>query len=384
MKESKTISICTYEQLQGVFRRAQEETMPVYLYRKPDFGGITLDFSAWNQVEVLDDENLMAIVQPGVLLQDLRTVAGSKGLRFIPGDTALFETLSVGEWVYRGCPNLSCWKYGAGKHFLLGSTYVFPNGDMTAVGGKCIKNVTGYDFTRFLAGGYADLGAGVQYILKLLPQPAARRSYDVTIDAMEDMVKLIGALQAAPVPPAWLFWADKTAGIRLFGEKQRTRRVLFELDGNEAEVREYAARVDDILTACHAEVLVSGTVLPDVSFVEDNKNEFWLLDEFKVPYTSLGDFAARADQLILQDHCKGGLFGQAADGKIHLYLDRPAGEELITSIQETARALGGAASGKYRRLYGSSARTKMDIIESNFKKGLDPKRIFNRMREAVQ
>ena len=385
MNDAAEKKISSREQLQEAFRQAQEKKTPVSLYRKAAPGGIVLDFSEWKEIEVFDIDNLMVIVPPGTLLKDLNNVAAAKGLRFIPADTPAFENLSIGEWAYRGCPNPSVWKYGAGKHFLLGGNYVLPNGDITPVGGKCIKNVTGYDFTRFLTGAYADLAVGVQYVIKLMPQPAYRKKYDVTVNSLTSALELISYLQNRSVPPAWLFWADETAGRKLFGQAQNGQRILFELDGNEAEVKDYEKEVDAYLAAAKSQVAAEAANIPDLSGLEEQADGFWLLDEMKIPYTAVETFAAKLSKLLGEKGIQGGLFGQLADGKIHLYLqqDRSQSKAVIAALQAEAYALGGATSGKYARLYERTVNSPLAALENAFKQRIDPQQIFNQ-GEVVQ
>jgi len=366
-------------ELQEVFREAQAKKTPVSLYRKAKAGGIALDFSEWKEIEVFDIDNLMVIVPPGTLLKELNAVASAKGLRFIPADTPAYENLSVGEWAYQGCPNPSVWKYGAGKHFLLGGSYVLPTGEITPVGGKCIKNVTGYDFTRFLTGAYADLAVGVRYIIKLMPQPAYRKRYDVTFKTLTEAIALIDYLQSRPVPPAWLFWADETTGSKLFGQAQKGQRVLFELDGNEAEVRDQAKEVDAHLAGVNSEIAAEAATIPNLSGLEETTEGFWLLDELKIPYTAVESFAAKLNKLLGEKGIQGGLFGQLADGKIHLYLqqDPQQSKAVITALQAEAYALGGIGSGKYARLYEGAANSPLAALENAFRQHIDPQQIFN-------
>lgn len=386
MKGVKTMAVSASEQLQKIFRQAQQEKNPVYLYRKPGDHGICLDLSKWNEIEVFDIDNLMVIVPPGIILRELNEAVTAKGLRFIPADSPYVASLSVGEWVYRGCPNLLSWKYGAGKHFLLGSSYVFPNGEATAVGGKCIKNVSGYDLTRFLAGAYSDFAVGVRFVLKLMPKPACRRRYDVEVNSLEAVIEIVSALQSRPIPPAWLYWADMSAGSKLFRQKQQGYRVIFELDGNEAEVGDYATAVDNILTACEAKSSAADTSFPDVSYLETKEEGFWLLDEFKVPYPVVNKFAETVKKAMQEYNWEGGLFGQLADGKINLYVKKADSRinSFIAKLQAEVCVLGGAASGKYERLYGTGGNGKLALLERNFKQRMDPALIFNRPAEVTE
>ncbi|MEN6567885.1 MAG: FAD-binding oxidoreductase [Veillonellales bacterium] len=380
MGVTRSISVSGVEQLQEVFRQAQQAKTPVYLYRQPRKQGICLDLSQWNDIEVFDVDNLMAIVPPGITLGELNRTAAAKGLRFIPADSPSIADLSVGEWAYRGCPNLLSWKYGAGKHFLLGSGYVFPNGEAATVGGRCIKNVSGYDLTRFLTGAYADLAVGVQFVLKLMPQPACRKRYDIEVASMEQAVNLIADLQSRPVPPAWLYWADSASGMKIFGARQQGERIIFELDGNRVEVCDFAATVDQMLAAYNATLLAAVTELPEMSCLETRAEGFWLVDEYKIPYPGMKQFSAAVKKAMDEYNWEGGLFGQLADGKINLYVKKADSRitNFITRLQDEARALGGSASGKYERLYSAGGTRNLVLLERNFKQRLDPALLFNR------
>lgn len=375
----KSVRVTGTDELQKILHSAQENKTPVSLYRKAKPDGIALDFSEWKDIEVLDIDNLMAIVPPGTLLGELNDAAGKKGLRFIPADTPAYDDLSMGEWVYRGCPNPSVWKYGAGKHFLLGGSYVLPNGDMTPVGGQCIKNVTGYDFTRFLAGAYADLAIGVQYIIKLMPQPAFRKRYDMVLPSLTNAIELIDSLHSRPIPPAWLFWADETAGSKLFGHEQKGHRILFELDGNEVEVRDYEKAVCTFLASAKGGIAEETSTIPSLSGLENSTDGFWLLDELKVPYTQMESFTARSSAIFGEKRVMGGLFGQLAEGKVQLFLDMKPEQckDIITALQAAAGALGGASSGKYKRLYEHGMNSQLAALENAFRKQIDPHQIFN-------
>lgn len=383
MTITNTVTSC--EQLQELFRQAQVQKQPVSLYRRPRPCEMKVDFSTWNSIDVFDIDNLMVIVPPGILLKDLNAIAAEKGLRFIPGDTPFFENLSIGEWAYRGCPNPSSWKYGAGKHFLLGASYVFPNGDLASVGGKCIKNVTGYDFTRFLTGPYADLAVGVQYIIKLMPQSSFRHRYDIAFPTLDSATRFVGELQSRSVSPAWLFWADALAGTELFGHKQLEHRILLELDGNETEVLAFKAAVEALAVSCQGQMAVEAVAVPDISFVETATDRFWLLDEFKIPYQAITAFSDRFGSELASRGAQGGLCGQLAEGKIHVCVQQnlPDRDDFFAALQTQAKALGGTSSGKYARLYQDGPTGPLAAIEKSFKAKLDPGLIFNRREVAV-
>lgn len=375
------VAVSSETQLQNIFREAQSIRDHIYLYRTPSESGKILNFNKWNEILNFDVDNLMVIVSPGITIGKLNEFVSQKGLRFIPGDTKYNETLSVGEWAYRGCPNLYHWKYGAGKHFVLGANYVFPNGDVASVGGRCIKNVSGYDLTRFLMGAYADIAIGTQFILKLMPHPICRKKYSVMADEVDAVISFVQELQERPVPPAWLFWADKTVAKEIQGTNEDKHRVWFEIDGNENEVDAYAAEIEKSIRLLNMKLENEDSALSDFSYVEQKKDEFWVIEEFKLSFLKMRDFSTFVDGVLRSFNCKGGLFGQISDGKISLFIksaDESLVKEIMVLTKQYVRKIGGSTSGKYDRIKGIYENEVLKNLELAIIKQTDPNQIFNR------
>lgn len=172
--------------------------------------------------------------------------------------------------------------------------------------------------------------------------------------------------------------------MKLFGQKQQGHRIIFQLDGNQAEVDDYAAAVSEMLIECKAKSLTAQTELPDTSYLEIKEEGFWLVDEFKIPYPVVKQFSEAVNKAMQENTWEGGLFGQLADGKINLYVKKPDSRinSFITKLQDEARSLGGAASGKYERLHGTGGTGSLAVLERNFKQRMDPAQIFNRPAEV--
>lgn len=375
------IAVSSEAQLQKIFREAQNTGDSICLYRTPSGAGQVLDFNEWNEIVSFDVDNLMVVVRPGITIGKLNEVVSQKGLRFIPGDTKYNETLSVGEWAYRGCPNLYHWKYGAGKHFVLGANYVFPNGEVASVGGRCIKNVSGYDLTRFLMGAYADIAIGTQFILKLMPLPICRKKYSVVADEVEDVISFVRELQERPVPPAWMFWADKTVAKKIQGTNEDKHQIWFEIDGNENEVDAYAAEIEKSIRLLKMKLKNEDNVLGDFSYIEQKKDEFWIIEEFKLSFLKMRDFSDFVGDVLQSFNCKGGLCGQIGDGKISLFLENKEEaviKEIMMVSKQYVRKIGGEISGKYDRMNGIYDNEVLKRVECAIVKQTDPNQIFNR------
>jgi glycolate oxidase len=145
-------------QVQNIFRTALRQKKTVCVYMTPAPEDVKLDLSRMNRIIEIDSANLVAVVEPGIKMGDLRTALSKDGLRFVPADTQFHAGKTIGEFYYEGCSNISSLKYGAAKHFLMGSEIILPDGQLLKTGGKTVKNVTGYDLTRFMNAPYANFG----------------------------------------------------------------------------------------------------------------------------------------------------------------------------------------------------------------------------------
>lgn len=368
-------------EVQAVFQQASQENTAVYVYREVKPKGIRLDLSSMNHIMEIDCDNLVAVVEPGVKLADLADALAQKGLRFIPADTVYYRYQTVGEWAYSGCPNILAWKYGAGKFFLMGADFVLPTGELLKTGGKTVKNVTGYDFTRFLTGAYADMGVGVRFLLKLLPMPMNRVKFSARFPGVSETLYFVEKLRQQPGVPAYVLWADATVGGLRFNEPSHDSHYLIcEFDGVKEEVSGIVERVHTYFKECGASsVMQFGLEEENEPFngLFNGELGFILTDEYKIPYNRQAEFIANAYDIFDNRQIVGGLFGQLGEGKIHLLFPTfgPNEKAAITDLIALAELVGGVSSGKYQRLYTDS---KLGELEQRVKDSFDPKHLLNR------
>ena len=164
-------SASSVEEIGRLFTWAAAQNRSLYVYQQPKADGIQFKFDQLNQIEEIDAANLVATVQAGVKLGALTKQLADQGLRFVPGVPCYYQNLTLGQLFQQGFSNLMSLKYGPAKHFMMGSSVVLPTGEVLKTGGKTVKNVTGYDNTRFLNGPQTSFGITASYTLKLLPVP---------------------------------------------------------------------------------------------------------------------------------------------------------------------------------------------------------------------
>lgn len=369
-----TIKPTTSEDVQQLFQWAGKSNIPLYIYSEPRENGIALDVDSMNQILEIDTANLVAAVEPGVKVADLAAELAQKGLRFIPGDTPLYRHKTVGELFYQGCSNVSSLKYGFTKHFLMGMEVVLPSGELLKTGAKTVKNVTGYDMTRFFSGPYNNLGVSVKFLLKLLPQPESKKTVTLAFEQTGDMFSFIADFRKAGITPASVLWLD-TAVQRQLGQSSVNGQVLIiELDGVTAEVEKQWSEISRLAETNNA---VKGQALPVEELLGSG---FALSDELKFPFTLMQRFAEGFYPLAAELGVEAGLFGQLAEGKAGVRFSSfgPAEQQFTERLLSWAVEIGGFSSGKYRRIYGECGEGALFELEQRVKKSFDPFLILNR------
>ena len=127
---------------------------------------------------VIDVETLTAVVGAGAITSDIKKAAAQHGLMY-PPDPASFTFSSIGGNVATDAGGLQCVKYGTTKSYVSGMQVVLANGQVIRCGGKCIKDVTGYNLTQLFTGSEGTLGVITEVTLKLIPLPQAKRAMRV-------------------------------------------------------------------------------------------------------------------------------------------------------------------------------------------------------------
>ena len=142
-------------------------------------GGIVLSLERLNRILEIDEQNLLAVVEPNVITGDLQDAVERVGL-FYPPDPASLRQSVIGGNVAECAGGPRAFKYGTTKRYVLGLEAVLPTGEIIRTGGKTVKNVVGYDLTQLLVGSEGTLAIITEIILRLVPKPP------VQVDAARD------------------------------------------------------------------------------------------------------------------------------------------------------------------------------------------------------
>ena len=228
-------------------------------------GGVILSVMKMNRKLAIDERNLVAVVEPGVITRDLQCAAEDRGL-FYPPDPSSFETCTIGGNVAEGAGGPHGLKYGTTKDYVLGLTAVLPNGEILQTGGRTRKNVVGYDLTHLFVGSEGTLGVITEITLRLVPKPKAIVTMLVPFENIEAAVSAAAAILRHGVVPAAL---EMSRGSVLLPQgpqgqaiAERTQAVLLiELDGNPLALE---AERDEVGALCVGENAL------DVFVIDDN------------------------------------------------------------------------------------------------------------------
>jgi glycolate oxidase len=124
-------------------------------------------------VEINVTEGL-AVVQPGVVNDDLRAAAAQHGLGY-PPDPGSASSSTIGGNVATNAGGLCCVKYGVTRDYVLALEVVTANGDVVRLGRRTAKGVAGYDLVGLLVGSEGTLGVITEVTVRLLPMRTPRR-----------------------------------------------------------------------------------------------------------------------------------------------------------------------------------------------------------------
>ena len=215
----------------------------------PVRGGVVLSMERLNRIIEIDEDNLLAVVQPAVITRELQEAVEARGL-FYPPDPASLKQSSLGGNVAECAGGPRAVKYGTTKRYVLALEAVLPTGEIIRTGSKAVKNVVGYDVTQLLVGSEGTLAIITEVTLRLVPKPAVQATMQATFTSIELAVDAVSRLLAARVVPATIEIIDQpsleavTARIgRAVAPAGTGAMLIIEVDGVPGGVAEEADRV---------------------------------------------------------------------------------------------------------------------------------------------
>lgn len=174
-------------------------------------GEIALSLRAMDRILEVRPDDLLAVVEPGILNADLDRALAPRGLWW-PPDPASREISTVGGNIATGAGGLLCAKYGVVRDSVLALDVVLADGRLLHLGHRSVKGVTGLDLTALLIGSEGTLGVIVGATLKLRRRvPGTTRTLTATFPGVREAAVASAAVTASGVQPAIMELMDATS-----------------------------------------------------------------------------------------------------------------------------------------------------------------------------
>ena len=366
-------------------------------------GGIMINLSKMDKILELDEENLTLTVEPGVLLMTISQYVEERDL-FYPPDPGEKSATIAGN-INTNAGGMRAVKYGVTRDYVRGLEVVLPNGEVINVGGKVVKNSSGYSIKDLIVGSEGTLGIVTKATLKLLPLPKKAISLLIPFPDLEMAINTVPKIiKSKSIPTAIEFMERDVilAAEDFLGKKfpDNTSDAYLLLTFEDIE-KEYENVANLCLENGAYDVFISDTQERNESiwsargaFLEAIKASTTEMDECDVvvPRDKVAEFIKYTHDLQNELNVRIKSFGHAGDGNLHVYVlkDDMNEEQWNLKLKETfdhmygkARVLRGQVSGEHGigyakkgYLHESQSEIYMNIIK-NIKSAFDPKNLLN-------
>lgn len=334
--------------------------------------GIMIDTTLMNHFLELDEENLTLTVEPGVLLMEIGAYVEERGF-FYPPDPGE-KSATIGGNISTNAGGMRAVKYGVTRDFVRGLEVVLADGTIMELGGKVVKNSSGYDLKDLIIGSEGTLGFVTKAILKLLPLPKKNVSLLVPFDTLSNAVGAVPKIMSSKIIPTAVEFMEREVIIdaevylgKKFPDNQADAYLLLKFDGNSVE--EISNYYDEIAQICLANGAID-LLIADTderaeaiwkargAFLEAIKASTTEMDEVDVvvPRSCVDEFINFVHDLSKDMNIRIKSFGHAGDGNIHAYVLRDAMDderwekalaEAMQRMYDKAKAMAGQVSGEH-------------------------------------
>ncbi|KPL19518.1 MAG: FAD linked oxidase-like protein [candidate division Zixibacteria bacterium SM23_81] len=373
----------------------------------PIDGGIVVDMQGMNKIKEIKVTDLYCVVEPGVVCDHLN--AALKPYKFFIPGPASSEAATLGGMMACNASGAKAAKYGATRDYVLGCEAVLPTGEIVHLGGRCLKNASGYQLDRLLVGSEGTLGVVTEIILKVAPLPAKKAAVVPYFDTLRQAGEVVAKIIAEPILPSQLEImsqtciqaVNKATGMCL---QECAAILLIELDGHPAAVIDevkVVRRICEELGALDIDYTEDESriaelwkgrkqMIPSLSSLKEEYATVMLADDMAVPMSKVPDALEAFQEISDRYDIIIPSYGHAADGNLHTkVLMDPTNpdhwkqaEKAVTEVFEAVLRLGGTITGEHgvgitKAPYLFIERSEAIGALKAIKRALDPNNIMN-------
>jgi glycolate oxidase len=371
----------------------------------PSRGGIALSLMRMNRIKEINEDDFVAVVEPGVITQQLQD-AVEKVRRYYPPDPASRADCTIGGNIATNAGGPRCLKYGVTREYVLGLEVVLAGGTIVRVGSRTHKNKSGFDLTKFFVGSEGMLGIVTEATLKLLPLPPYRAALAIGFRTMREATDAIRAIFAGGFLPCALELADE---FTLAAAKKRTgserlggkAHIIVELDGQEKSVRGELVDLEKLAAGGKPLFIERAHGAAEVEKIWQLRREFSyalrdtgltkLNEDIVVPRGRLEELFRFTASLQKKHGFQVACFGHAGDGNIHVNImadmNAPKAkarcDAALDDLFEFVISVGGVVTGEHgiglaKKPWWPLAATKeVRQLHRTLKHAVDPRGILN-------
>ena len=373
----------------------------------PLSGGVVVSLERLDRILEIDQENLLAVVEPHVVTAALQEAVERVGL-FYPPDPASLKQSVIGGNVAECAGGPRAFKYGTTKRYVLGLEAVLPTGEVIHTGSKVVKNVVGYDLTQLLVGSEGTLAIITKIILRLIPRPPVQITLRAIFDSVDGAVGAVSELLRRRVVPATIELIDgeclesvaRYVGERLAPEGTGAL-LLVEVDGLGTGVADEAEAVaaaclavggrDIVRASDHTSREALWRVRREISPSLKTIAPLKLNHDVVVPRGRIPQLFALVDRIRRESGLVIPCFGHAGDGNIHVnVMVDPGDADALRRAHDAERALfagvialEGSISGEHGIGFSKAPFIEMELsaeeiaLMKRIKSAFDPHGVLN-------
>ena len=336
---------------------------------RPGESSILVSFERMNQLLEIDTDNNVAVVQPGLQLDQLDELTKPHGLAYqvYPGE----YSASLGGNISTNAGGMRAVRYGVTRHNVLGLELALAGGDVIRTGGRIVKSSTGYDLTQLVIGSEGTLALVTEATLKLHPRVAHQATVLAPFSTLEQVTDAVPRIIDSGVAPLILEYIDlltmsatqSYCGLEL-GIPQEIKDTalayLVVMVENPIEERldQDTQRLAEQLADLGA---IDVYVLPPNSaaeLIDAREKAFWMAKangaddviDVVVPRAAIPEFMQAVSGLATEHEAWIAGCGHAGDGNVHLGIfcaDDAKRSALLLDLFRTGMDLGGSISGEH-------------------------------------